>query len=249
MTNQKKLLALLSVLLLAALACSAPISGGDSSDNGDTGDTGSGGSVQPVDPTPTENSGILFQDDFSSSASGWEDLYRDESGMTDYDQSGFRIQVLQPNFDYWANPNLSFTDVVVEADATKIGGPDDNDFGVICRYQQYGDPVVFNFYFFIVTSDGFYGIGKYTGNTPETNEQVFIGDDLLQPTDVIRPGNATNQVKAECIGSTLRLYANGTLLQEVTDTEFSSGDVGLIAGTFDEPGTDILFDNFVVRAP
>lgn len=228
MSNKSKLLLILVLLFAAALACSAPVSNGGDSDDGSS---GSG-------PAPTA-SDILFQDDFSSTSSGWSDLYRDDSGMTDYDQGGFRIQVLESNFDYWANPNLSFTDTVVEVDAKKIGGPDDNDFGLICRYSG-----VENFYFLIVTSDGFYGIGKYVGGSQE-----LIGTDSLYETDKVLGGASVNKIKAECIGSTLRLYVNGSLLQEVTDTSHSSGDVGLIAGTFDDAGTDILFDNFVVRKP
>lgn len=227
MSNKSRLLLLLVVLFAAALACSAPSSGSDTGD-----DPGGSGAA----PTASD---ILFQDDFSSTSSGWSDLYRDDSGMTDYDQGGFRIQVLESNFDYWANPNLSFTDTIVEVDAKKIGGPDDNDFGLICRYSD-----VENFYFLIVTTDGFYGIGKY-----RFGDQSLIGTENLYETDKVLAGDAVNKIKAECIGSTLRLYVNGTLLQEVTDTDLTSGDVGLIAGTFDDPGTDILFDNFVVRKP
>ncbi len=230
MSNKSKIALFLVILFLAALACNAPlVNSGTPDDPG--GDSDSGSSSQ--------DTSILFQDDFSSSQSGWSDLYRDETGMTDYDQGGFRIQVLEANFDYWANPNLNFTDTVIEVDAKKIGGPDDNDFGVICRYSGVDD-----FYFLIVTSDGYYGIGKYTDGN-----QSLIGTENLFETDKVLAGDATNKVKAECVGSTLRLYVNGTLLHEVTDTDHSSGDVGLIAGTFDQPGTDILFDNFVVRAP
>jgi hypothetical protein len=32
-------------------------------------------------------------------------------------------------------------------------------------------------------------------------------------------------------------------------SSLSSGDVGLVAGTFDKPGVTIDFDNFVVTAP
>lgn len=40
-------------------------------------------------------------------------------------------------YDAWANQSRSFPgDVRIEVDAAKIGGPDDNDFGVICRYQD-----------------------------------------------------------------------------------------------------------------
>lgn len=238
MSNLKKLAFILVVLLMVSLACSAPISSSnesenDASENGSSDDNGESSGVQ----LPADN--VLFRDDFSSEASGWTDIYEDETGMTKYDQGGFRIQVNDTNFDYWANPNQYFTDVVVEADAKKIGGPEDNDFGVICRYVD-----VENFYFLLVTSDGYYGIGKYTDGV-----QQLVGSEDLQPTDKVLSGSSTNRVKAECIGDTLRLYVNGSLLTEVNDSDHSAGDVGLIAGTFDEPGTDILFDNFVVTAP
>ncbi len=35
----------------------------------------------------------------------------------------------------------------------------------------------------------------------------------------------------------------------VTDTSFTHGDIGLMAGTFDQPNVTIAFDNFVVREP
>ncbi len=215
-----KIALFVSVLVLAALACSV----------------GSSGSGDSSDPN------ILFQDDFSSTASGWSDTYRDAEGMTDYDQGGFRIQVLQTQFDYWANPNLSFTDVRVEVDATKIGGPDDNDFGVICRYTDNS-----NFYFLLGTSDGFYAIGKYSGGNVDyltgTSDAAFL------ETNTTKGGNATNKIRGDCVGNTLTLYINDSQVAQVTDSDHTSGDVGLIAGTFDESGTDILFDNFVVRKP
>jgi len=45
------------------------------------------------------------------------------------------------------------------------------------------------------------------------------------------------------------VYANGTLLGSADDSTFTSGDVGLEAGTFDVGGTEIRFDNFVVSQP
>ena len=221
MQNKLKLTLFVAVLALAGLACAA------------LPDSGSGGGDGGAD------SNILFQDDFSSTSSGWKDLYEDETGMVNYDQGGFRILVLEANFDYWANADQNFSDTVIEVDATKIGGPDDNDFGVICRYSDSD-----NFYFLILASDGFYGIGKYTNG-----EQSLIGSDSLNQTDKINTGDASNRIRAECVGNSLRLSVNGSLLHEVNDSDHRSGDVGLMAGTFDTPGTDILFDNFVVRRP
>ncbi|OGO48233.1 MAG: hypothetical protein A2W34_03810 [Chloroflexi bacterium RBG_16_64_32] len=206
-------------LLVLTLACSAL-----------------GGPV--VEAPPADGTNVLFSDDFSDPDSGWDRVQADE-GLTDYDNGQYRIFVDQARFDRWANPGLSFTDVQVEADATKIGGPDDNDFGLVCRYQD-----IENFYAFLISSDGFYAILKYSGGSSE-----ILGSDSWPPSEAINQGAATNHLRADCIADSLTLYANGEQLHAVTDSAFSSGDVGLIAGTFDEPGADIAFDDFVVLQP
>ena len=182
--------------------------------------------------------GVLFQDDFSSTSSGW-DRVNVADGITDYDNGVYRIKVNTDNTDVWANPGLSFTDVHVEVAATKAGGPDDNDFGIICRYVDAS-----NWYSLIISSDGYYGIVKV-----KDGYQELLGMSEMGYSDAIKQGAATNQIRADCVGSTISLYANGTLLTTVSDSEFASGDVGLLAGTFDEIGTDITFDNFQVLKP
>ena len=186
-----------------------------------------------------DNAGrLLFQDDFSDAKSGWDSL-SNEDGITDYDNGQYRILVNTTNTDVWANPGLNFTNTIIEVDATKAGGDDNNDLGVICRYKDSN-----NFYFFVISSDGYYGIGKF-----KDGQQVLVGMESMPPTDAVRQGNATNHIQAECNGSTLRLVVNGQQLAETTDSDFTSGDAGLLAGSFENPGTDILFDNFIVREP
>jgi hypothetical protein len=195
-------------------------------------------SITPDEPAAPTEAGVLFQDDFSDEDSGW-DQYRDSLAITDYEDGGYRIYVNESNYDVWANPGRSFTDVSVEVQATRVGGPEENDFGVICRYQD-----VDNFYFFIVGSDGYYGIGMVADGV-----QQLVGMDAMLISQGINKGSETNTIRADCVGDRLTLYANGTILADVRDSTLRSGDVGLIAGTFDDPGADILFDNFVVRQP
>jgi hypothetical protein len=217
----KKIYAILAVLALVALACSiSPVS---------TPSGGGGG----------QDSNVLFSDDFSDTGSDW-DRRQDSNYVTDYANGGYRIYVNDTNYDIWANPSKSFPgDVRIEVDATKAGGPEDNEFGVICRYQD-----VENFYFFLISSDGYAAIGKY-----QNGEQQLISGESMEQVDGISAGAATNHMRADCVGSNLSLYANGNLLVTATDSRFTSGDVGLMAGTFSEPGTDILFDNFFVYKP
>jgi hypothetical protein len=189
-------------------------------------------------PAPSTGTGILFQDDFSDHGSGW-DQASFETGVTDYEDGVYRIYVNEPNVDYWANPGLDFTDVRVEVEATKVGGSDDNDLGIICRYQD-----AQNFYFAVISSDGFAGIVKSEGG-----EQTPISSEALEPADAVREGNSTNTLRFDCVGDSLSLMVNGTQVAAATDAAWAKGDVGLVAGTFDTPGTDVHFDNFVVREP
>jgi hypothetical protein len=179
---------------------------------------------------------VLFEDDFSDTGSGWDQVTESDR-TTDYDNGGYRILVNDTGSDAWANPGRSFSDVRVEVDATKQGGDDNNNFGVICRSEGVQD-----FYTLWISSDGYYAIAMI-----QDGDLSFLLD--WATSDAINQGNATNHIRGDCVGSTLTVYANGTQLGSVEDTTFTSGDVGLEAGTFNVGGTDILFDNFVVYAP
>jgi hypothetical protein len=207
----------LIILVLASLACQAPI-------------------IKRL--LPSQSGKILFQDDFTDPSSGWNRVTTTK-GQTDYADGVYRIFVNEPNLDIWSMPGRKFTDVHIEVDALKVGGERDNRFGIICRAVS-----VDSFYTFIVSSDGYYGIGKIKGQ-----DYHLIGMDALQPSKAIRLGTALNRLRADCVGDRLTLYVNGEKLAEVQDAEFASGDVGLIAGTYQSAGTDIRFDNFIVTQP
>ncbi len=192
-----------------------------------------------LDISTPQSSEQLFYDDFSDPNSGWDQV--DETDyFTNYYMDTYRIRVDTEMMDSWANPgDHNFSDVVIEVDATKNGGSDDNDFGLICRYLD-----TTRYYYAIISSDGYYGISKSTSEST-----VILGRDSLVYSDVINQGFATNHMRFDCVGTSLTLYINGQVLDQQTDGEYTSGNVGLIAGTYDTPGTDILFDNFGVYAP
>jgi len=47
----------------------------------------------------------------------------------------------------------------------------------------------------------------------------------------------------------LALAVNNEPVDAQSDKTYESGDVGLIAGTFQDPGVHIAFDDFIVRQP
>ena len=181
---------------------------------------------------------ILFRDDFSGENIGWA-THEDSLSFAGFDMSGYRMWSKMPDFQFWSVPGLNFQDTLVQVRATKLDGPDDNLFGVICRYQD--DQ---NFYALMVGSDGYYGIYKRVGG-----EQSLIDQVHLDFSAAIERGEAANTLQALCQGDQLALIVNNVSLIQVSDDTFTNGDVGIVVGNFSEPGVNILFDDFIVVSP
>jgi len=191
----------------------------------------------PAPVIPSAKSGdVLYQEEFEDNTTGWHRVAND-NGIMDYDGGGYRILVRQPKFNVWSTSERNFSDVRIEADVIKLQGPEENRMGLICRYQN-GD-----YYFFVISNDGYFGMGKFIGGMT-----LLLGQSEMKFSEAIQIGT-TNHLRADCIGNKLSFYINFTEVASATDSDFSSGDVGLLAGTFAEPGVDVMFDHFVVIQP
>ncbi len=215
-----RLLALLSSLIILSLACS----------------------TTQAAPAPPQDQGVpsgsvLFQDDFAQPVSGWN-RFSTAEGTMDYDAGGYRLLVNNLKTDAVSTPLKNFADVRMEVDSGKLGGPDENRIGLICRYTSS------DYYFFVFTSDGFYSIGIFSGGKAQ-----LLGQSEMKADSNIKTGMAVNHIRADCVGDTLSFYINGFPVASVKDATLKSGDVGLLAGTFSQPGVDVVFDNFVVLKP
>jgi hypothetical protein len=190
-------------------------------------------------PGEVSSGEVFFQDDFSDPASGWQRIPEGSEGVLDYEEGAYRILVNESYQMLWSSPGLRFDDVRIEVDVGNLNEPKDDDFGVICRAKDWA-----NFYFLVISSDGYYGIGKVKNSV-----QRLIGMQAMLPSEDIARGRAINHLRADCIGDALSLYVNGVLLKTVRDPDYRTGDVGLLAGTFEEPGTEVFFDRFTVLKP
>lgn len=194
-----------------------------------------------MQPQPSiASGGVLFSDDFSVSGGGWETWGGSGGSWVGYQNGGLRFLIEQPHYDYWSRLPDRYQDVYIEVDALKNFGPDDNSFGLLCRMQA--DE---SYYAFLITSDGYYGIIKVQNGI----YSYLSGVDGLSYSESIHRGLASNRIGAYCAGSHLLLAVNGEVLAQVDDGDLVSGRVGLVAGSSDETGVDILFDNFVIYQP
>ncbi len=181
---------------------------------------------------------LSWSDDFSDPASGWV-AESDASAEVEYQDGVMHILVKASNSLAWASAAREIDDFRVAVEATQVGGPDDNEYGVLVRMQDAD-----HFYCFSISGDGYYLVSKYDGEEWE----ALSGDDWL-PSDAIHLGAATNLLEIVCQGATMTFFVNGVQLVEVKDGSYSRGDVGLYAGSFFEPDVQVHFDNLRVDSP
>lgn len=185
---------------------------------------------------------VLFFDDFNGEQNcGWATYNRGGENVT-IENAAMRITVSQRGQLWWTNPGRDFDDVVIRAEARQVAGPNDNAYGLICRYQNEE-----NFYVFLVSGDGYYAIGKYQSG----NENVVYLTETGQflQSEAINQGVASNELRVACVGNQLSLDVNGVPLLTVTDPTFVTGDIGLAASTLQSETGVIEFDNVQVTLP
>lgn len=181
---------------------------------------------------------VLLVDDFSNPDSGFN-RQADADTITDYVGGEYKIEVFTPDLYVWSLAGPSFGDAVVEANARTAGGTENNLYGLICRRRDDD-----NFYFFSISADGYYAIGKL-----KDGQVTLLSSQVFEYSDKILTGPAANHIAATCAAQTLTLTVNGFKLSEVADADFSGGQVGLIALTFEDTSTDVRFDNLLVTGP
>lgn len=198
--------------------------------------------VTDSEPDACDSPSNLFIDDFNGEQDcGWS-TYSRGGGATAVENASMQITVSQPGQLWWTNPNRMFDDVIITVEARQVSGPNDNAYGIICRYQNEE-----NFYVFLISGDGYYTIGKY--QSAAENVVYLTENGQFQPSEAIHTGVATNEMRASCIGNELSLEVNGVPLVSVTDPTFVTGDIGLAAGTLTTGTAVIEFDNVQVVAP
>jgi hypothetical protein len=182
--------------------------------------------------------GVFYQDDFANSKSGWGVLNSD-AGVAAYSKDSYHIYLKAPNVNLWAHPGQDFSVARIEADVLTTNGPSENRMGLICRMQDAA-----NFYYFVISDDGYYGIGKV-----KDGKWSLLETAEMRPHGAILTGGKINHLRADCVDGLFALYVNDQLVGTAADNDFASGDVGILAGSFNIPGVDVYFDNFVVYRP
>jgi hypothetical protein len=185
--------------------------------------------------------GVLYQDDFASDQGNWL-LESDLEATAAVLEGQLRVTIDSANLIAWAElAEQEFSDFVLTVDASQIAGPDNNSYGVVFRKQ---DPSAY--YRFDISGDGYYALTRR--DKADGGKWTWITSDWLR-SDAINLGAATNQIEIVAEGSHFTISVNGEQVVEADDTAYRSGAIGLDAGSFNESGVVIGFDNLLIREP
>jgi uncharacterized caspase-like protein len=201
--------------------------------------------------TPSSADSVIFQDDFSSRANGWDDAGSNRAGGH-YHNGAYRIYA-KPVRDGKAEggapksassvypsapPKISIT-----VEAQRITGGQDTWYGIACRADANNGDLDYVF----LIGDGHAEIGKEDASGYHTLRGV---DTSTLDAD------AKNSLDADCTGDEdsgsvyFNLYVNGEKVVEWTDdaNPLPTGTVGLFVATGPKATTAVEaeFDNFAV---
>jgi TIR domain len=189
---------------------------------------------------------VVFEDDFSSQAHGWNDAGSERAGAH-YKNGAYRIYAERNSGTQGGAPTGASSvypsapaKLSIDVDAQKLAGEYDTWYGVSCRVS--GDSAAYAF----VVGDGHLEIGK---RTSPTDYQVLK---VVQAPAV--DADAENHLSVNCNGGEGSVYLNlyvGDDFVEWTDTEnpLPIGTVGLFVSSLEDAETavEVEFDNFVVK--
>jgi len=186
-------------------------------------------------PTPSR---VIFEDSEFTNSCNTEST----TDVERFAENGqFIMNVVTPSYVGWTEcTDTEYADFIVEVDATQMNGPSNNAYGLIFRYGLESD----EFYSFLISGDGYYA---FTVDGSTHTDPEFLADWV--ESSAINKGAQTNRRKVVAVGSSMKYYVNDQLLGEVQDSRFTTGTLGFFAGSVEEGGVQIAFDNLRVSEP
>ena len=185
--------------------------------------------------TPTIE-GLLFYDDFSDPASGWETC-AEEYREVQYEEGTLALVAKGPDGEASAIlPGVQVQDFSLSFEAKPMSDPGDWAYGVVFRFVPEG-----NAYVFTLTAGGQYALDEFVDKKP-----VVLVDDT--PSEAIKTGG-TNHIEIHADGPALTFYVNGEQLIEITDARVREGSIELWTYVHPEQEVKVAFDNLLLAEP
>jgi serine/threonine protein kinase len=174
---------------------------------------------------------VLYSNDMTSAGGGW----LDDGSQCYFSSQGYHVySASAPAMAWCYSGEQSFSNVVITAQATLLRG---DIYGVVFRLN----PPSTSFYALELNSQGEYRFVLAQGTDPSTWLTLI---DWTRSPAILSGYNHTNTFLVLAIGSHFRFYINKQLIvPSFTDSSYTSGLLGFLAGGDSNGGTEAVFNN------
>jgi hypothetical protein len=190
-------------------------------------------------PSATLEPGVIYQDDFTNTGSGWPSLDFDSYYNGYHEPEYYHVEVHTPN-DYELVPVpgveglADFTaEIKVFVDPNNTAAQGDFRYGLAFRRsgKQY-------YAFTISPRSQQWAVIK---SSPDGLEQLQAGSDSLPSIET------ENTLRVDAKGTSFFFHINDRVVAQVDDPAYASGELGFFVQTFDSPKVHVHFDSLTVR--
>ena len=176
-------------------------------------------------PQPTLPPGVLYEDTFNKSGSGWDQADYGDVVMN-YRDGEYFIRVKKNDWLGWSKAGLVLADFAAETKGHLVKGAT-GGYGLLFRVQNDS-----NYYIFAVNPPNRYGLFKI-----KQNEWIDLGS---ATSNAIKTDQ--NTLRVEAFGEQISVFINGQWVHTVQDDAFGAGDVALVASNNNDDVVEAAFD-------
>ncbi len=176
---------------------------------------------------------VLYANDMTTPGGGW----LDDGSQCYFSNQGYHVYSAYAHTMAWCySGQQSFSNVVITAQATLLRG---DIYGLVFRLSPFSQS--YSFYALELNSQGEYRFVMARGNNP-LNWLTLI--DWTRSNAIQSGYNHTNTFLVQATGTHFRFYINKQLIvPSFSDSTYSEGLIGFLAGGDSEDGTEAVFTN------
>jgi hypothetical protein len=198
--------------------------------------------IRNVEVTKPDDSGVpvLFEDDFTDPATDWPERKFDNYFIGYHEPEYYHVEITGPSYKttVFEPQKRSFSDFTIELQTLTASAKTapEGDFRYGLAFRRSGD----QYYAFTVSPRS----QKWFVLKSSPNELLVLAEGTAEN---LHAADVDDTLRVDAQGSSFLFHINDQLVGQVTDPDYSSGEVGFYVESFDSPNTHIHFDNLVIR--
>ncbi len=180
---------------------------------------------------------VLSEDDFTDPGSGWPTLDQEHSRFGYHPPDYYHVEVSQAADLVTVLKGPTFENITIETAAlVDHTGGENGDFRYGLALRGSGD----QYYAFTISPRS----GKWQVLKRRSGEFSVLSEGTSDP---IQGLTALDRLRVDADGPDLTFYLNDQAVAQLADADYTSGEVGFVVQTFDEPLVHIHYDFLTIR--